>query len=93
MHSSKGLHQALNSVAVLCTCGTAPMTAEHLLQTCPTYSNGQKDTWQHPVPLHEKLYGNLELTAARIINVNLTANEEGRPRNRTTTKIATMLFD
>jgi hypothetical protein len=60
----------------VCTCGTAPMTAEHLLQTCPTYSNEQNDTWQHPVPFHDKLYGNagnLELTATffRIINVNV----------------------
>jgi hypothetical protein len=41
----------------LCTCGTAPMTAEHLLQTCPTYSNERTETWQQPVTLHEKLYG------------------------------------
>jgi hypothetical protein len=42
----------------------------------PAYSNERKDTWQHPVPLHEKLYGdagNLELTAAffNLINVNV----------------------
>jgi hypothetical protein len=44
--------------------------------TCPTYSNKQKDTWQHLVHLHKKLYGdagNLELTSAffKIINVNV----------------------
>jgi hypothetical protein len=52
------------------------MTAEHLLQTCPTYSNERKDTLQHSIPFHEKLYEdarNLELTAAffRISNVNV----------------------
>jgi hypothetical protein len=56
----------------VCTCGTA----EHLLQTCPTYSNERKNTWQHLVLFQEKLYGdagNLELAAAffRIINVNV----------------------
>jgi hypothetical protein len=60
----------------LCTWGTAPMTAEHLLQTCPNYNNEITDTWQQPVTLHEKLYGdawNLELTAAffKLIDVSV----------------------
>jgi hypothetical protein len=60
----------------MCTCGTALMTAEYLLQTCGTYSNERKETWQHPVPLHEKLYGDagdLQLTAVffNLINVNV----------------------
>ena len=60
-----------------CTCGTAPMTAKHLPQTCPTYSNERKDTWQHPATLHKKLYrdaGNLELMTIalfKLINVNV----------------------
>jgi hypothetical protein len=49
----------------LCTCGTSPMTAEHLLQDCPTYSNERMEIWEQPVTLQEQLYGNalnLELT-------------------------------
>jgi hypothetical protein len=56
------------------------MTAEHLLQTCPTYSNERTDSWEQPVTLHEKLYGdvwNLELAAAFFLSVS---NSERRRR-------------
>jgi hypothetical protein len=60
----------------LCTCGTAPMTAEHLLQECPNYSNERTETWEQAVTLQDKLYGdaeNLELTTNffKRINVNV----------------------
>jgi hypothetical protein len=60
----------------VCTCGSAPMTVKHPLQTCPTYSNERMDTWQQPVTIQEKLYRdawNLELTAAffKLINVSV----------------------
>jgi hypothetical protein len=40
----------------LCACSTASMTAEHLLQDCPTYNNEKKDTWQQLVTINDKLY-------------------------------------
>jgi hypothetical protein len=60
----------------LCTCCTAPMTAEDLLQTCPNYNSERLETWEEPVSLHEKLYGdawNLKLTAAffKLISVRV----------------------
>jgi hypothetical protein len=39
----------------LCTCGTAPMTAEHLLQECPSYDNERSETWEQAVTLQDKL--------------------------------------
>jgi hypothetical protein len=33
----------------LCTCGTAPMTAEHLLQECQSYSSEKTETWEQAV--------------------------------------------
>jgi hypothetical protein len=52
------------------------MTAEHLLQDCPTYSNERMDKWEQPVTLQEQLYGsalNLELTTDffKLINVSV----------------------
>jgi hypothetical protein len=32
----------------LCTCGTAPMTAEHL-QECPSYNSERMETWERAV--------------------------------------------
>jgi hypothetical protein len=60
----------------LCTCGTAPMTAEHLLQDCPKYSSERLEIWEQPVTLQEQLYGsclNLELTTDffKLINVSV----------------------
>jgi hypothetical protein len=49
----------------LCTCGTAPMTAEHLLQECQSYISERTETWEQT--LQDKLYGdaeNLELTTS-----------------------------
>ena len=49
----------------LCPCGTAPMTAEHVLRECPSYNSERTATWAQAVTLHDKLYGdavNLELT-------------------------------
>ena len=51
----------------LCTEDTAPMTAEHLLQECPSYSSERTETWEQAVTLQDKLYGDAE-------NLKLTAN-------------------
>jgi hypothetical protein len=37
----------------LCTCCIAPMTAEHLLQECPSYNNERKETWEQAVTLQK----------------------------------------
>jgi hypothetical protein len=53
---------------------TAPVTAKHQLQTYLNYGNEKNNTWQHPIPFHEKLYGdtwNLYLTTALIIVINV----------------------
>jgi hypothetical protein len=60
----------------LCTCGTAPMTAEHLLQECQSYSKERMETWEQPVILREKLYVDAvdhELCTAffKLINVSV----------------------
>ena len=58
----------------LCTCGTAPMTAEHLLQECPSYNSERVETWVRAVTLQEKLDGdaeNLELTTNFFKRVNV----------------------
>jgi hypothetical protein len=39
----------------LCTCGTAPMTAKHLLQECPSYGNERTETWEQAVTFQDKL--------------------------------------
>ena len=51
----------------LCTCGTSPMTAEHLLEECPSYDAERVETWEQAVTFQDKLYGdaeNLELTTS-----------------------------
>jgi ribonuclease HI len=58
----------------LCTCGTAAMTAQHLLEECPSYDAERAETWERAVTLQDKLYGsaeNLELTTRffKLINV------------------------
>ena len=58
----------------LCTCGTAPMTAEHLLQECPSYTNERTETWERAVTLQDKLYGdsvNLKLTTSFFKRINV----------------------
>jgi hypothetical protein len=50
----------------MCTCGTAPMTAEHVLQECPS-SSERAEIWEQAVTLQDKLYGdavNLKLTTS-----------------------------
>jgi ribonuclease HI len=56
-----------------CDCGTGPMTAEHLLQICPSFVNERNQIWPRAIPLQEKLFGSagsLRLTATfvRVIN-------------------------
>jgi hypothetical protein len=51
------------------------MTAEHLLQECPSYSKERRETWEQPVTLREKLYGddvNLELSTAFFKQINVS---------------------
>jgi hypothetical protein len=58
----------------LCTCGTAPMTAEHLLQGCTSYSSERAETWEQAVTHQDKLYGdaeNLELTTIFFKRINV----------------------
>lgn len=45
-----------------CPCLTGNMTAEHILQDCPRFSNLRKENWpqNQTVGLREKLYGSLE---------------------------------
>ena len=43
-----------------CPCNTAPMTTEHLLQHCPLQDDARQEEWPEPIPLKEKLYGDLE---------------------------------
>ena len=58
----------------LCTCGTAPMTAEHLLQEYPSYNSERTETWERAVTLQDKLYGdsvNLKLTTSFFKRINV----------------------
>jgi hypothetical protein len=50
-------HRFKKGVNGLCTCGTAPMTAEHILQECPSYDSERAATWGQTVTLQDKLYG------------------------------------
>jgi hypothetical protein len=36
------------------------MTAEHILQDCPSYNSERATTWEQAVTLQDKLYGNAE---------------------------------
>jgi hypothetical protein len=50
------------------------MTAEHILQTCPTYADLRKETWPTPTMQLVKLFGNLtdlQATAAFIRKTGL----------------------
>ena len=44
----------------MCPCNADIMTAEHLLQHCQLHDALRRDVWPEPVPLRDKLYGNLE---------------------------------
>ena len=43
----------------MCPCN-ADMTTEYLLQHCQLYDALRRDMWPEPIPLRDKLYGNLE---------------------------------
>ena len=48
----------------MCTCGTAPENAEHVLQSCPLYHSARTNIWPKETSLNDKLYGDLaQLTA------------------------------
>ena len=73
------MHAHLNKLNIseteLCTCGTAPMTTEHILQHCPNLARCRKDWWPKEIPLRGKLYGglvDLERTAAFIKESEVT---------------------
>jgi hypothetical protein len=56
------------------TCGTAPMTAERVLE-CPSYNSEIAETWEQAVTLQDKLYGdavNLNLTTSFFKRINIT---------------------
>ena len=58
----------------MCTCGTAPENAEHVLQSCPLYHSARTHIWPKETSLNDKLYGDLaQLTATAqfIINIGL----------------------
>jgi len=40
-------------------CGTEKMTAELLLQKCPSFDEQRKFIWPYAVPLQDKLYGDI----------------------------------
>ena len=44
----------------MCPCNADIMTAEHLLQHCQLHDALRQDVWPEPIPLKDKLYGNLE---------------------------------
>ena len=44
----------------MCRCNADIMTAEHLLQHCQLHDALRRDVWPEPIPLTDKLYGNLE---------------------------------
>ena len=44
----------------MCPCNADIMTAEHLLQHCQLHDAMRRDMWPEPIPLRNKLYGNLE---------------------------------
>ena len=43
-----------------CPCAQGPMTAEHILQSCPSYTAVRSNVWPSPTALETKLYGTLE---------------------------------
>ena len=44
----------------MCPCNTDIMTAEDLLQHCQLHDVLRRVMWPQPIPLRDKLYGNLE---------------------------------
>ena len=44
----------------MCPCNADIMTAEHLLQHCQLHDALRRDMLPEPIPLRDKLYGNLE---------------------------------
>ena len=44
----------------MCPCNTDTLTAEHLLQHCQLHDALWWDMWPEPIPLRDKLFGNLE---------------------------------
>ena len=44
----------------VCPCNADIMTADHLLQYCQLHEALRWDMWPEPIPLRDKLYGNLE---------------------------------
>ena len=47
----------------MCPCNAAPMISEHLLQHYPLQITLRKTTWAEDLPLTEKLYVDLDLSA------------------------------
>jgi hypothetical protein len=50
------------------------MTAEHLLQECPSYNSERTETWERAVTLQDKLYGDaviLKLTTSLFKRINV----------------------
>ena len=44
----------------MCPCNADIMTAEDLLQRSHLHDALRRDMWPEPIPLRDKLYGNLE---------------------------------
>ena len=67
-------HKFIVGDSDMCTCGTAPMTAEHVLQECPSYNSERTETWEQAVTLQDNLYGdavNLKLTTSFFKRINV----------------------
>jgi hypothetical protein len=57
-----------------CPCGTGTQTADHILQTCPTFDTLRRQTWPSAVDLQEKLWGtavSLKLTVEFVLNTGM----------------------
>ena len=44
----------------MCPCNADVMAAEHLLQHCQRHDALRRHMWPEPMPLRDKVYGNLE---------------------------------
>ena len=69
----------------MCPCNADIMTAEHLLQHCRLHDAMRWDTWPEPMPLRDKLYGNLEelrRTAAFVRTTGTPSSVRRRRRRR-----------
>jgi hypothetical protein len=61
------------------------MTAENLLQECPSYSKERREIWEQPVTLREQLYGdavNLELSTAFFKQINVSVQQRTLKKER-----------